>query len=314
MRDNRHDTVIRDSAPEERAHLPAPVSRASPLRRLLSVLGIVALAASALFGGNAFGLRERFLGSETPEARPAAMSRQGEASTATTAAPRQTLLRSQPWWQGVRTLEGVGTMTTPALTIADDAVQWRVKWSCQSGRLVVQAPGRPRPLVDARCPGSDAGYATTTGPTTLEVKADGPWQLQVEQQLDVPLHEPPLPAMTAPGAVPLTRGAFYRIDQVGRGDVTIYRLADGGHALRLEEFYVSPNVDLEIHLSPVAAPQTTEEFTSAPSATVARLDVTAGSMNFAVPKEVDPRQYQSVVIWCPPLHSAYAAATLRDAS
>lgn len=37
-------------------------------------------------------------------------------------------------------------------------------------------------------------------------------------------------------------------------------------------------------------------------------------MNFAVPAEVDPAQYRSVVIWCPLIDSAYAAATLVPGS
>ncbi len=61
------------------------------------------------------------------------------------------------------------------------------------------------------------------------------------------------------------------------------------------------------------APQTTEEFTTAPSATVAPLDVTAGSMNFVMPPTIDLGPYKSVVIWCPPLRTAYAAATLGPA-
>ncbi|HWB72484.1 MAG TPA: DM13 domain-containing protein [Egibacteraceae bacterium] len=185
-----------------------------------------------------------------------------------------------------------------------------MKWGCESGRLVVEVSTDRRPLVDATCPGTDIGYATETGPISLEIKGDGPWQLQIEQQIDVPLEEPPLPAMIAPGTVRVATGSFYNIDQAGRGGVTIYRLADDGYALRLEDFFVTPNVDLEIRLSPLAAPQTTEEFLSAPSALVTVLDTTAGSMNFAVPGPVDPTQYRSVVVWCPPVLSAYAAASL----
>lgn len=218
-------------------------------------------------------------------------------------------MRSNPWWQEVGTLHGVGT-TTRAVAIDGDAIQWRVKWGCESGRLVVEVSTDRRPLVDATCPGTDIGYATETGPISLEIKGDGPWQLQIEQQIDVPLEEPPLPAMIAPGTVRVATGSFYNIDQAGRGGVTIYRLADDGYALRLEDFFVTPNVDLEIRLSPLAAPQTTEEFLSAPSALVTVLDTTAGSMNFAVPGPVDPTQYRSVVVWCPPVLSAYAAASL----
>lgn len=234
----------------------------------------------------------------------------GPAVAGSTVTPEQTVLRSQPWWQGVSTLHGVGNTTLPPVNIADGAVQWRLRWSCQTGRLLVQVPDRPRPLVDAACPGSDTSYATRTGPTTLEVKAEGQWQLQVDQQVDVPLEEPPLPAMTAPGTVAVAADSFYRIDQVGTGRLTLYRLANGTYALRFDNFFVTANSDLELRLSPLVAPRTTEQFLSAPSVRVAPLDVTAGAMNFALPKEVDPAKYRSLVIWCERLRTAYAAASL----
>jgi hypothetical protein len=211
----------------------------------------------------------------------------------------------------VTKLEGVGSKTAPII-IADGAVQWRVKWTCQSGHLLVRVPARARPLVEAGCPGADTAHATKTGAIGLEVTADGSWQLQVEQLVDVPLNEPPLPAMGAPGARAVRTGSFYRMDQVGSGSVTIYRLADGTHALRLDNFFVTANSDLEIQFSSLEAPSSTEQFTKAPRSTsVSSLDVTTGSMNFFVPNGVDPGQYRSVVIWCERLNSAYAAATLR---
>jgi hypothetical protein len=286
-------------------------------KRALSGLGLVALAASALVGGNAFGLREQLMGSLTPEALPAAVSRGGDGRVATVptqAEPQETVLRSQPWWQGVTTLEGTGATTTDTFAIADGAIQWRVTATCETGELTVKTAEGAEPLLAGSCGTTELGYGTQAGATSLLVEADGPWKLQVDQQLDVPLVEPPTPAMTAAGTVTAATGEFYRIDQAEKGDVTIYRLEDGSHALRLDDFYVTPNIDLEIHLSPLEAPQTTEEFMSAPSVRVAPLDVTTGSMNFTVPPDVDPAQYRSVVIWCPLINSAYAAASLAPAS
>jgi hypothetical protein len=187
-----------------------------------------------------------------------------------------------------------------------------VKWSCDTGRLKVRAADRPKALLDAACPGGDTAYSTRPGTTSLQVDAEGPWHLKVEQQVDVPLVEPPLPTMAAPGTAVVAKGTFYRMDQSGNGTVTVYRLADGTHALRLDDFYVTPNIDLEIRFSPLEAPRTTAEYLSAPaSEKVAPLDVTTGEMNFLVPPGVDPTRYRSVVIWCPLIDSAYAAATLE---
>lgn len=294
-----------DEAPTSSEHLSLP-------RRLLGSAGLAAVVASALLGSNMFAVRDRLLGSATPLPAPAASSREAGATSATTA-PAPTRLRSQPWWQEVTTLVGMGAMTAPAFTIGEGAIQWRVRWTCSSGHLVVQAPPRPKPLVDAACGGGEDGFSTSIGQVRMKVSAEGAWKLQVEQQVDVPLAEPPLASMTAPGAGAVARGGFYRIDQSTTGTVTVYRQADGSHALRLDDFFVSPNSDLEVRLSPLKAPHSSGEYSAAPSELVAKLDVTTGSLNFSIPATIDPGAYSSVVIWCRAVNSAYGAATLAPA-
>ncbi|MGH9076684.1 MAG: hypothetical protein ACRDY0_04415, partial [Acidimicrobiales bacterium] len=120
--------------------------------------------------------------------------------------------------------------------------------------------------------------------------------------------------MTAPGATVAASGALYRIDQIGTGTVTFYHLADGSYSMRIDRFFVTANVDLEIRLSPLAAPHSTEAYLAAPSVLVAPLDITVGSLNFPVPPGVDPTKYGSVVIWCPLISSAYAGSTLAKMS
>ncbi len=285
----------------------------SPVRRLATSVGLIALAASAFVGSNLFGVRDSLFGSATPAPAVAAGSRVAGGTTATTM-PNPTRLRSQPWWQAVTTLEGSGPTTSTPFTIDDDAIQWRVKWTCQAGHLLVEAPQSKKPLVDGACPGGKEGkegFATKTGSVRMKVAADGPWKLEVEQQVDVPLVEEPLPAMTAPGAAAISRGSFYNIDQRATGRVTVYRLADGSHALRLDDFFVSQNAELEVRMSPLKSPKSTDEYLAAPSEVVTYLDVTTGSLNFVIPSEIDPEDYGSIVIWCQLVRSAYAAATLE---
>jgi hypothetical protein len=290
-------------------------------RQVLAVLGLLAVVASGVVGGNAFGTRERLWGSETPVARPTAVSRDAggaapaDGPTATTVAGggQQSVLRSQPWWQAVTRIDGSGSMTAPPFTIGAGALQWRVRWSCDTGRLVVRLPDQPRPLVDAPCAVGDTGYGVRTGSVGLQVTADGPWHLTVDQQVDVPLDEPPLPAMSAPGSATVASGSFYRVDQVGSGTVTLYHLADGSYALRLEDFFVTANSDLVVQLSPLDAPKSTDQIIRSTQASVASLDVTTGSLNFVVPPSIDPTQYKSVVLWCEVQRSVYAAAVLKPA-
>ena len=280
----------------------------SALRRAAATIGLLALVASFVVGSDLFGSRASLFGAAAPPPRAAAFSR---IVTSTPAANTQkTVLRSHPWWQKVGSFRGTGAGAA-APTIGRNAIQWRMTWRCTSGRFRVTAPGAAKPLIDAGCPGRRATEVVSKPSGPLRIETAGAWEMNVEQQVDVPLNEPPLAAMRAPGARRVATGSFYRIDQVGKGAITIYRLPNGRHALRLDDFYVTPNVDLEIRLSPLRKPRTTREYRSAPARLVRELDVTTGSMNFMLPEGTDPSRYRSVVMWCENLFSAYAGATLR---
>jgi hypothetical protein len=281
------------------------------LRRCLAGFGFVVLGASFVVGADMFSSREALFGSATGSARAAATSRDGAFTSIASKAPARTVLRSQPWWQEVASFDSSSGSGTPAFTIDEDAIQWRVRWTCDSGRFVVRRAAKSEPLIDAPCSGSSTRTLTTKPGPNLRIEAGGDYTARVEQQVDVPLIEPPLPAMSAPGTRRVARGSFYRIDQVGRGTVTVYRLADGRYALRLADFYVTANIDLEIRLHPLRRPRTSRDYTSAPARLAAPLYTTVGSMNFVMPRGVDPTRYRSVVIWCPTIVSAYAAATLE---
>jgi len=282
-------------------------------RRAGTALGLLVLIAALVVGSDAFGLRESLFGSATPPPRASAFSR---IASSTPANAQRSILRSQPWWQTVQTLAGAGTTTTPTFKIGDGAIQWRLRYSCRAGRLLVRSTAAPNPLLSANCPAAGTAAPIPKNDKSLPVSlavTGGPWRMVVEQEVDVPLDEPPLPAMSAPGAAPVLSGRVYRIDQSGMGNVTFYRLADGRFALRLAGFYVSPNIDLELRLSPLPAPHSTREYLAAPSVHVAPLDITTGSLNFMVPRGVDPTRYGSLVVWCPLITSAYAAVTLKPA-
>lgn len=281
-------------------------SRTGAARSVLRVLGLLLLAAAAVVGGDLFGVREHLFGSATAEPRHAAS---GFVAIDSAKKGRKTVLRSQPWWQRVDDLKGDGERSQP-ISIDSGAIQWRVTSRCSRGRLTVSEVGKTDPLVDSACPGKVSGSATGNGPKTLRVSGGGPWTVRVEQQIDVPLEQPPLPAMQAAGTDVAATGTFKRVDQAGKGHATFYRLASGNYALRFSDFYVAPNVDLEIRLSPLTAARSTRQFLSAPSELVAPLPITAGSLNFRLPRGLDPGRFRSVVIWCPPARSAYAAATL----
>jgi hypothetical protein len=306
---SRAETLAEQKAPD------AERRRARSGRRVMPWVGFVAILATAIISSNAFAVRDHLFGTATPRAAAPALGRSATptpgGSVPNTLPAQPTSLRSQPWWQDVTTLDGTGTATTAPFSINPDAIQYRVTWTCQAGRIQIRAPKQAKPVVDASCPNGDDGYVTQSGSQTLQISADGPWHLAIAQQIDTPLVEPLLPGMTAPGASVVSSGTFYNIDKTSMGKVTLYRQADGTYALRLDDFFVSPTSDLELRFSTLASPHTSAEVENASSALVSIMDVTAGSLNYTVPAGVDPSKYGSVVIWCRPISSAYAAAVLK---
>ena len=218
-----------------------------------------------------------------------------------------------PRWESVATLRGSGDAVRP-FSVARDAIEWRARWRCRTGRLRLAAgAGDKRTKVaDARCPARGTSSGSGTGPLSLAVASSAPWQVKIEQQVDTPLREPPTAAMRAPGARVLARGRFYDLERTGRGTATLYRLASGRLALRFDGgFAVSANTDLFVWLSKAARPRTTVAAVRAPYRTLRLLKSTLGSQNYVLPRGTRPRDVRSIVIWCEPVRIAYAAAALR---
>jgi hypothetical protein len=278
--------------------------------RALGWLLLIPVIAAALFGSNVFGVRDRVFPA------PTTLSTTTLNNAAHQATSGQNELPAQPYWISLSTPSGSGNATR-RIAIASDALQWKVDWRCDSGSISIDAQrsGAAAQSIahNAACPGSGEGFAVDSGTFTLAITASSAWTLSVQQELDRPQYSAPLASMTAPGSAVLASGTFYGIDQQGQGTARIYRLPDGSTALRLENFYVTPNTDFQIRLSPLQHPASTPEFQSTPSAIVGPLPITAGSFNFVIPPGIDPTAYHSVVIWCDRLISAYAGATLQPA-
>lgn len=286
--------------------LPNPGARHAT--QTLGWLLLIPLIAAAFFGGNAFGLRDRAFPAPTTLSNTTLNNAAGQAINHTNELP------AQPYWVTVATPSGSGN-GSESVNVAADSLQWKVDWRCDAGTISIdarQSGSKSQSIArNAACAGSGEGFAVNGGTFTLAITATSGWSLQVQQQLDRPQNSPPDPAMTGPGSSVLASGTFYGIDQQGQGAARIYHLADGSYALRLENFYVTPNTDFIIRLSVLQHPGSTPEFISNQYANVAPLPITAGSFNFPIPAGVNPSAYHSVVIWCDRLTSAYAGATLQ---
>lgn len=214
-----------------------------------------------------------------------------------------------PHWAPLQTLAGAGDRTV-TVTVADAAIQWRVRWQCHRGTFAVTASPQPAgsDSAEGRCPGTGTVTFIGTGTRQLVVSAAGPWRMRIEQQVDTPVHEPALAGMTPRRVV--AQGRFAPVERAGRGTARIYRLADGNLALRLEGFVTDPNSDLFVWLSAARRPRTTRDVLAQPHTVLAPLTATVGDQNYRLPKGTSLAQARSVVIWCEPVRIAYAAATL----
>jgi len=229
--------------------------------------------------------------------------------------PRITKVRGRaaPRWEPIATISG-SQPAVRSVEVSKRAIQWRARWRCTKGRLALSVSPRPRSVPDrpgGRCPGRGKAEWIQNGTQRLRVNASGRWQVVVEQQVDTPLREPPLPAMRSRKARVLAQGRFYEIERRGRGKATLYRLQGGRLALRMEKFNTSSNTDLFVWLSEGKRPKSTKAAVRVPHVEIAALKATLGSQNYLLPRSLNAKKLRSVVIWCEPVRIAYTAATLR---
>lgn len=229
-------------------------------------------------------------------------------------APRR--VRAAPRWEPVTALRGRGS-ARHEVTVAPGAIQWRANWTCRRGNLrvaVEQEDADPSPLVRSGCPASGEASSVRTGAVTLDVAATGGWRLEIEQQVDTPIEEPPLPAMKSGAAQRLATGRFYALERRGRGAATLYRMPGGRLAVRLERFETAASADLFVWIGHAARPRTSRQALRTPHVELAPIKATAGSQNYLLPEGMTRDQVGSLIIWCEPIRIAYAAASLRGRS
>lgn len=216
--------------------------------------------------------------------------------------------RAAPRWEEVLTLSGEGT-ATEEFPIAEGALQWRARWTCESGSLDLELDVADEPLLEADCPGEGEAFAIETGYVELAIDGSGPWEVTVEQQVDTAHEEPPLEGME--DAEVVAEGEFFGVERRGEGTATLYRLADGSLALRFTDFQTVASPDLFVWVSEAEDPSTSERIFDAPHVNLGAITSTIGDQNYVLADVVDPDQVRSVVIWCAPLQIAYTAAVLE---
>jgi hypothetical protein len=290
--------------------------RAAPHRRhlrprVLAAAAVLAVLASACGGGDGDST-----GAAPVATRPSAPPTTGAGVNFDTPPPSVPgTRRSSPYWTPLATIEGRGNTTSKTFTVAGGALQWRISWHCETAPFTVvsvngSGQGSRRKLADAlSCPNDGEGFSIEKGTQSIKVTTAGAWKATVEQQIDDPLVEP-VPAGLASARM-IGTAAVYNVDREGQGTARIYELPNGTRMIRLEDFFVSINSDLELRLSEAPNPRTTDEAVKASWKLVAPLKATVGSMNYEIPADVDVSKYQSIVIWCEITRNAYAAASIQ---
>lgn len=224
-------------------------------------------------------------------------------------------VNAAPRWEPLDVLKS-STGGSYRFDISADAIQWRARWDCRNGTLSAEvdpAPQEDEAFIDASCPRTGESFSVDTGSISMTIDATGPWKITLEQQVDTPVHEPPLEDMTSPDAEVIAKGDFYAIEREGEGRALLYRLQGDRLALRFEGFETSANVGLFVWVSGSERPRSTKQAFRSDYVQIAELKSTAGEQNYVLPESVTEREARSVIIWCEPIRIAYVAASLKRA-
>ena len=117
-----------------------------------------------------------------------------------------------------------------------------------------------------------------------------------------------------PGPELLASGEFQDADRFhkGSGLALLYRIPGMGNVLRFERFSATNGPDLHVLLAAAASPTSRRDLGE--YLDLGSLKGNVGDQNYAIPEEVDPANYGSVVIYCLPFQVVFATATLTHSA
>lgn len=107
-------------------------------------------------------------------------------------------------------------------------------------------------------------------------------------------------------------GRFRDADAIhkGSGRASLYRLADGRHVVRLEDFEVTNGPALVVLMAKAADPRNARDVQLG-YIKLGDLKGNIGNQNYEIPKDVNIGLYSSVVIWCELFDVLFSPATLN---
>nr|WP_228040643.1 DM13 domain-containing protein [Streptomyces chromofuscus] len=151
-----------------------------------------------------------------------------------------------------------------------------------------------------------------------------PWKLWVDETVReaapaapaAPAGSPEAPAPApsrSAGPVTVARGELISHEHATTGTVSLLRLADGSHVLRLTDLNTSNGPDLRVWLTDAPVKEGAagwRVFDDGAYESLGRLKGNRGDQNYAVPAGVDPAAFTSVSIWCDRFDVSFGAAEL----
>ena len=145
----------------------------------------------------------------------------------------------------------------------------------------------------------------------VEVEPSEEFREMVEEIVQEAIDEPEEVVQEAP--VALASGSFRDADSFhrGAGSATIYRLPDGTHILRFEDFTVTNGPDLRVLLAEPGDPMSRDELQAGGYTHLAKLKGNVGNQNYEIPAEIDLSQQNSVIIYCMPFRVIFSVAPLE---
>ena len=209
------------------------------------------------------------------------------------------------WWLGsplFRTVEVDEAFPVSAPAEQEDAAQ-------QQAEPAAAAEQEAEPAAEAAM---DRQFPLTANATIPEgmTRAEAEERMEAAAQAEDPVEEPMMEAMEEPEVVALLTGEFEDGDpfHTGEGTATVYRLADGRHVVRFENFRVRNGPDLRVILTPVGR----EDVLADGYIELGELKGNVGNQNYFFPEGIDPGDYAAVIIYCWPFRVVFAEAVLTE--
>lgn len=118
--------------------------------------------------------------------------------------------------------------------------------------------------------------------------------------------------MPATEPVVVASGQFVDADAIhkGSGTATLYRLPDGDHVVRFEDFRTTNGPALVVYLARHPSPESADDVTDGGFVSLGKLKGNVGNQNYPVPAGTDVADIGSVVIWCELFDVLFSPASL----